>query len=258
MTDRRTLVLRLAGPLQSWGSSSQFNVRDTDDRPTKSGVIGLLAAAQGRRRGDEIADLLELSFAVRVDQPGSRLRDYHTVRTLDGGLLPSAKVNAKGVQVAASGKPSHVTQRFYLQDAVFVAFVEGPAELMSTLAWAVTHPVFPLALGRRSCVPSRPLLVSDGDSALWSLPLDEAVRTVPWQAGIMVREHPDVGDTVSLAMTIDDPAGLTSVADVPTTFDHRKRNFENRQVCHGWVRIDTGLPANDRARQHDPFALLGW
>ena len=69
------LVLRLAGPLQSWGSSSQFNRRETDDRPTKSGVIGLLAAAQGRRRSDPIEDLVDVKLAVRVDQPGSLLRD---------------------------------------------------------------------------------------------------------------------------------------------------------------------------------------
>ena len=42
------LVLRLAGPLQSWGSSSRFTRRSTEAFPTKSGIVGLLAAAQGR------------------------------------------------------------------------------------------------------------------------------------------------------------------------------------------------------------------
>ena len=48
------LVLRLAGPMQSWGVSSQFVHRATETFPTKSGLVGLLAAAQGRRRCDPI------------------------------------------------------------------------------------------------------------------------------------------------------------------------------------------------------------
>ena len=72
------LLLRLAGPLQSWGSASRFARRDTEREPTKSGVLGLLAAAQGRRRTDSIEDLLDLTFGVRVDQPGAVLQDFHT------------------------------------------------------------------------------------------------------------------------------------------------------------------------------------
>ena len=48
------LLLRLAGPLQSWGVKSRFTVRATELAPTKSGIIGMLAAAVGRRRTDPI------------------------------------------------------------------------------------------------------------------------------------------------------------------------------------------------------------
>ncbi len=44
------LLLRLAGPLQSWGTQSRFRVRDTGREPSKSGVIGLLCTALGRPR----------------------------------------------------------------------------------------------------------------------------------------------------------------------------------------------------------------
>ena len=37
-----TLLLRLAGPLQSWGTDSKFEVRRTENEPSKSGVIGLV------------------------------------------------------------------------------------------------------------------------------------------------------------------------------------------------------------------------
>jgi len=106
-----TLVLRLAGPLQSWGGHSQFNRRETAGEPSKSGIVGLLAAAQGRRRQDPIEDLLHLQLGVRTDQPGSLLRDYHTVSDYRGRPLLSAMVGGKGTQKPTS-KHTHVTERF--------------------------------------------------------------------------------------------------------------------------------------------------
>src|SRR5437016_3301790 len=98
-SDRQTvLVLRLAGALQSWGDRSSFNRRDTRPEPTKSGVIGLLAAAAGRPREQPLGDLLDLQLGVRVDQPGTLLRDYHTVSDYRGRPLPQAGVSAKGIQ----------------------------------------------------------------------------------------------------------------------------------------------------------------
>lgn len=43
-----TLLLKLAGPLQAWGVESKFDERRTLNFPTKSGVIGMVAAALGR------------------------------------------------------------------------------------------------------------------------------------------------------------------------------------------------------------------
>ncbi|MFI5619014.1 type I-E CRISPR-associated protein Cas5/CasD [Streptomyces sp. NPDC051567] len=73
------LLLRLAAPLQSWGSVSRFSRRDSHSRPTKSAVIGLCAAALGRDRTDPIDDLAALEFGVRADHPGTPVRDYHSV-----------------------------------------------------------------------------------------------------------------------------------------------------------------------------------
>ncbi|MFD5417534.1 type I-E CRISPR-associated protein Cas5/CasD [Streptomyces sp. NPDC127069] len=77
------LLIRLAGPLQSWGLVSRFTRRDTHSRPTKSGVIGLCAAALGLDRtadlGAKDLPLTELRFGVRADRPGVPVRDYHTV-----------------------------------------------------------------------------------------------------------------------------------------------------------------------------------
>ncbi|MFE4666162.1 type I-E CRISPR-associated protein Cas5/CasD [Streptomyces sp. NPDC056716] len=83
--DSQVLLIRLAGPLQSWGITGRFARRDTHSRPTKSGVIGLCAAALGLPREEPLGELAEVLFGVRADRPGTPLRDYHTV---GGGTYP--------------------------------------------------------------------------------------------------------------------------------------------------------------------------
>ncbi|TVL88514.1 type I-E CRISPR-associated protein Cas5/CasD [Streptomyces sp. SAJ15] len=257
------LLLRLAGPLQSWGDRSAFNHRETRPEPTKSGIVGLLAAAAGRPRHAAVDDLAGLSLGIRVDQPGSLLRDYHTVSDYRGRPLPSAAVNAKGLQKPTSpAKYTHVTQRFYLQDAVFLAAVAGDEALITTLEQALRRPAYPLALGRRSCVPTQPLLLGlhDGD-------LENALRTEPWQAPPQARarwgrSHGNAAH-IDLSATLEDPVGDDVRDDVPVSFDPRNRTFTTRRVRHTYLSAPTGLtPDPDLPPQaetgHDPFALLGW
>lgn len=259
MPDELTLALRLAGPLQAWGTHSQFNRRETDDRPSKAGMIGLLAAAQGRRRGEDIADLLRLNLAIRVDQPGTILHDYHTITSLDSGPLLSAKVNAKGWQLPTSPKKlTHVTRRDYLQDAVFLALVSGPTALVTNLAYAVTQPRFPLALGRRSCPPSQPFLLPSEEGTLWRGSPGELIETIPWQAGWAARQNPRLGASVVVSATVDDPLGDDLAADVPVTFDPQGRGYTTRRVRHLWVSLPTGREETTGVVEHDPFSLLGW
>ena len=88
-----TLLLRLAGPVQSWGIDSKFEVRRTENAPSKSGVTGLLAAALGIQRNEDISSLNQLRLGVRTDQEGRLLKDFHT---------------------AHSEKNSYITTRYYL------------------------------------------------------------------------------------------------------------------------------------------------
>lgn len=267
MSTPRSLVLRLAGPLQSWGGRSQFNRRDTGAEPTKSGVVGLLAAAAGLRRQDPIEHLVGLVLGVRTDEPGSLLRDYHTVSDHRGRPLLAAAVGGKGLQkFTAPAKHTHVTQRFYLQDATFAVAVSGPEGLLHTLAAAVTHPAFPLALGRRSCVPTVPILVPPGPGApdkLWDGdPLTVLTTLVPWQVSDAQQQaflrRPQAPDTVRVPVTVDDPGGEDVRSDVPTTFDPAARGFATRRVSQHWSALATGAPRDRGEDAHDPFALLGW
>lgn len=145
-----TLLLRLAGPMQSWGTTSRFDERDTQLEPSKSGVLGLVCAALGRDRAEPVADLAALRMGVRVEREGVPMRDYQT---------------AKGVVVAATGKPdltrTVVSPRFFLADAVFLVGLEGERTLLDSIQSALARPVWPLALGRKSYVPSLPVHMAD-------------------------------------------------------------------------------------------------
>ncbi|MER5945687.1 type I-E CRISPR-associated protein Cas5/CasD [Streptomyces sp. NPDC001904] len=256
------LLLRLAGPLQSWGDRSVFNRRETRPEPTKSGVVGLLAAAAGRPRQAALDDLAGLSLGIRIDQPGTVLRDFHTVSDHRGRPLLSAAVTAKGLQKPTTpAKHTHVTQRFYLQDAVFLAAVEGPYDLITTLEHALRHPAFPLALGRRSCVPTQPLVLGRRTG-----PLQDVLQQEPWQASRTVRARwgriNDNAAHVDLPATLDDPTGDEDRDDLPLSFAPTSRSYTTRRVRHTYLTVPTGL-APDPTRPpatggHDPFALLGW
>jgi CRISPR system Cascade subunit CasD len=141
-----TLLLRLAGPMQSWGTTSRFDERDSQLEPSKSGVLGLVCAALGRDRAEPVDDLARLKMGVRVDREGLLMRDYQT---------------ATGV-ISAAGKVDMnrtvISPRYYLADAAFLVGLEGDDhELLERIHAALRAPVWPLALGRKSFPPGEPV-----------------------------------------------------------------------------------------------------
>ena len=173
-----TLLLRLAGPMQSWGTQSRFKVRDTGLEPSKSGVIGLLCAALGRPRETDVTDLATLRMGVRVDREGTHERDYHTV----GGT--HRKGEKYGV-VTAEGSPGGtvVSQRYFLADADFLVGLEGNEALLRELDAALATPVWQIFLGRKSFVPGVPVRLPDEPPrgpGLRGEPLEETLRAYPW------------------------------------------------------------------------------
>ena len=166
------LLFRLEGVLQSWGERSKWDYRDTADFPSKSGVIGLLACALGLERDDpEIARLnRELTMVVRADRPGELIVDYHTVST-------DMLLNAEGKKRTGSG--TIVSHRSYLQDASFLVGISGEKALLEKLKDALAAPVWPIYLGRKSCVPSIPVFgkLTEDYRTLW-----EAMENEPLPA----------------------------------------------------------------------------
>lgn len=223
------LLLRLAGPLQSWGDSSRFTRRHTRTEPTKSGVIGLLAAAQGRRRTDPLEDLAALTFGVRVDQRGRVERDFQT-----------AIRRSRGRE-----EPMPLSYRYYLSDAIFVAGVEGDHELLAGLDEAVRSPRFPLYLGRRACVP-----VGEVSMGLHEGDLLSALRTAPWQASRWYRRQQ--AREVWLDLVVDAEPGTPfaeRARDVPLSYDPVRREYGWRDVR----RPDPVIVHNDLGHEDVDF-----
>jgi|SRR5690554_423578 len=164
-----TLLLRLQGPMQSWGTTSRFDERNTQLEPSKSGVLGLVCAALGRDRHEPVDDLAVLRMGVRVDQEGVPMRDYQTAT---GVLIATGKADLRRTVVSP---------RYYLSDAAFLVGLEGADEaLLARIHAALRAPHWPLSLGRKSFVPGMPVWLPDGFS---SLPLEDALARYPRLSG---------------------------------------------------------------------------
>ena len=139
--------------------------------------------------------------------PVRRLEDYHTVqntRKAAGGL-----------------KPSHITHRQYLTDASFGVVLVGDAALLERIADALADPVWGIWLGRKTCIPSAPVLAGLFDSradALTMLIGDEPVESFTRQ-----EEAESFAD------------GRDSLPDQPLSFNSDQRLFSPRRIrlIHG-------------------------
>lgn len=237
------LVLRLAAPLQSWGTASRFTRRATDRAPSKSAVIGLLAAAEGRRRTESIEHLLDLSFAVRTEQPGRLERDFQTAAR------------------RTERTPVSVSTRHYLADAVFLAAVEGDPDLLAGLRDALRRPHYPLFLGRRSCPPAGPIEVDLRDGTALEALRGERWRASDWFQRACRKPFVELDLTADCAPT-DADAELVRDQPVAHGFDPTHRQWEWRSVrIHEPVRIKNRYFREDRSAlaavdTHDPMDVL--
>lgn len=225
-----SLLLLLKGPLQSWGNDSRYSTRATGNTPSKSGVIGLLAAAQGRQRTDPIEDLVELDFAVRVDQSGSLLRDYQTAQPWQRNPNASARL----------------VTRYFLSDAAFVAAIgSDDRRLLEGLQRALRKPAYPLFLGRRSCPAPFNL-----DLGIVDKPVVEALMTHDtWHATLAHKK--ERSQSVELPIYRDARPGEHGEPrqDVPLSFAQEHRRYGWRTVvCEEYKHME-----NPDGTLQDPF-----
>lgn len=244
------LLLRLAGPLQSWGERSAFTpVRDSAAFPTRSGLIGMFCAAQGRGRGQEdLTRYEELEFTVRVDRPGVRLIDYHTV----GGGRP------KHLTAATSGGDHKgdavITRRHYLADAVFIVAVAGPDDEIARITAALDQPYWAPYLGRRSCLPDEPFLLR----ASVNDPVRELMEGVPLSLP-EADDHHRTPETTGISVDFlwekyyrnQLPNGTVTLTanDVPVSFAQHSRSHGKRVLYRTTEQLSEVL-RSDQATLH--------
>lgn len=215
----RYLILRLDGPMQAWGTHTYEDFRPSNLYPTRSGLLGLLAACLGIDRDDhagQAALAASVEFSVRVDtavarfdrdrpmkKPGVKLPDFHTV-------MDARKVDGK------ANKFPVVSRREYLFDAAFSVAVGAKPDAAYTLdviAAALRRPLYTPTLGRRACPPTRPMFDGEIEAA-------NGVQALHKSSGsgvLIYSEHKG------------EPAGLeTRIRDVP--LHGIKRQFGTRLV----------------------------
>ena len=214
------LALCLVSPLQSWGFDSQYNRRNTALMPTKSGIAGMCCAALVYSRGNEkervflekfrnlkmtaivIPRKLNKELAVR------RMQDYHTVQHT---RRASGTIN----------KDCVLTYRQYLNDAAFGIVLEGDTSLLGKIADAFKNPVWGIWLGRKTCIPSAPVLA--GLEANKANALHHLIGEVPIESFTRQEDVEQFSD------------GHDSIPDVPVSFATERRGFSPRRVrtLHG-------------------------
>jgi CRISPR system Cascade subunit CasD len=229
-----TLLLRLEGPLQAWGNEqSKFVVRRTAEAPTKSGVIGMLCAALGVSRseaaGEWLSKLSALRMGVRIDSAGVRWWDYHTV---GAGMLMRI---ADGEGKTKAG--AMLTRREYLCDASFLVALQGAPTIIRQLTGAVKNPRWTLYLGRKACIPARPLCEEAAGEFSDVL---SALQAVPWRRRLKKDKTPAAVDCIlDWVPTPDQPEAPDDASvsyDVPVSFEppaHAPRFVVRRELSLG-------------------------
>lgn len=230
-SDKSFLALRLEGPLQSWGFSSQYNRRGTGLMPTKSAIAGICCAAKGYERGSgkekvflmEFSTLGMLAIAIprfiEYDYKGNlvsrrlevrRLQDYHTVQ------------NTKRAD-GAINQDCVVTYRQYLNDALFGVILSGDEMFLEGIAMALADPIWGVWLGRKTCIPSAPIIAGTkmqpgGVKGSRKEALD-----------LLIGEHPlEIFDYQEEGSSFSE--GRDSIPDQPVSFASDKRQFSPRRI----------------------------
>jgi len=211
--------------MQSWGTTSRFDQRDTGKEPSKSGIVGLLAAALGidRENWTDLEPLARLSMGIRHDRPGVPKRDYQTAQRI----------------ISADRSKIHdtaVTTRDYLADAAFLVGLEGGGRSsMERIHAALRNPVWPLALGRKSYVPSESIWI---ENAVQDAPLRDVLARWPWIGS--QRKWEELPEKLLVSFESEDGSGVLRMDQPLSSFAERR--FGARFVRSEWIPLPQEVP----------------
>jgi CRISPR system Cascade subunit CasD len=218
----RHLILILEAPLAAYGAEMVDARGPVRDWPGASLLTGLLANALGFTRGQREAHAslqTRLEFAVRIDRRGVRLRDFQTVQLAhsDQGWttrgMPEGRTGG-----AATYESPHIRERDYFADlllsvAIALRGVADPPTL-GDLAAALAEPARPLFLGRKTCLPSRPIVggfVDAADPLAAVLAAERPEGSEGDDPGIVVHERPGLPESWERLFVTDERNWISGV-----------------------------------------------
>lgn len=236
----KTLTIRLTAPLQSYGNQATFNQRTSSPYPTKSAILGMIAAALGIRREEtqKLRSLNQLSFAVRVEQAGQIFTEFQTVEYRKSATKTARKL----------------TYRDYLQDAVFMVAIGGSDEEIDKIVNALKYPKFALYLGRRSNPPAGRLKIKTFNE---ENPL-EVLRKLEWQASDWYKKkYKEKEYTTQIYADADLLSDKSSylVKDKIASLDQRNRYYDYRAAAEENITLKNPEYSQDDSKDYDYFAI---
>lgn len=224
---RDYLVFQLYGPLASWGDIAVGETRPSALTPTKSAILGLVAASLGLKRPDTIhyegdeqrtlherveseaqhAKLAEgYGMAVKVEALGLPLSDYHTAEVPKGAGYATRRDELQEVHEqkrAGNFKGTILSRREYRQDIFYAVALwarpDAPRSL-DELHRSLLEPGFTVYLGRKACplaLPMRPRVVKDTDC------FEDALAEVSLNAAMTEIEAAGTGESSSLLRRLE-------------------------------------------------------
>ena len=209
----RWLVLRFDAPLMALGAIAIDQVGPVRDFPATSMIVGLIGNALGwhwRDRDAHQSIQNRLVFGARRECEGALLTDVQNAQLAKSDKGWTTHGEPQGRAGASYSAPHRRTREYYADLSVRIVMRLDPPDPKPTLddlAIALDTPARPLFLGRKACLPARPLLDSSPErwvtadtahGALLSIP-GEGEKRALWPAG----EGPETGE------------GVDRIADLP-------------------------------------------
>ena len=157
------LVFRLYGAMASWGEIAVGEVRHSASYPSKSALLGLIAAALGIKRDNEDGHsslAAGYQFAIKQQSGGHLLRDYHTIQVPDAVGKFRYRTRRDELVTGRDRLGTNLSIREYYSDSVSLVAVKALADApfsLEEICAALLRPKFHLYLGRKSFPLSAPL-----------------------------------------------------------------------------------------------------
>lgn len=157
-------VFQLYGPLMSWGDIAIGGERRSFPHPTKSAIIGVIAAALGIKRDNEKSQQLlskTIGFGIKLISPGIMVRDFHTAQTPANDKKVRFYSRRDELAMIPERIDTVLSRREYRCDsmahvAVWIRDAESDITI-EAISDALQSPAYHLYLGRKSCPPAIPL-----------------------------------------------------------------------------------------------------